>query len=201
MPPVGKETASVEQGFNIDWSLVAEIISSILGLWSTFLLTKGDGRGWALGALMSFAAGYVFFSVKLYGSFAVQLLFLTIQLTGLWKWWTGADRDLRNITRRMTPRQAIGLVLVWSSVAFGLGLILQDRGGNFPFLDGVGTTGNVLAQIALMMAWPECWVIYMITNICYIVLNYRSGLEVYTALYSIYMFVALRGWLQWTKEA
>ena len=181
------------------WALAAEIASSILGLTSTYLLTKGDGRGWALGALMAMVSAFVFLKAQILGSFAIQFLFLVIQLTGLWKWWTGADKDLRKVCKRLTPLQMAGLALVWVSVTGGLGAVLTQYDGKLPFLDAAGTTGNVLAQLTLMSGKPECWIIYMITNVCYISLSYLGDLPVYTILYSIYMTVAYRGWRQWTS--
>jgi nicotinamide mononucleotide transporter len=185
---------------SVDFKLAAEIFSSILGLTSTYMLTKGDGRGWGLGALMSFFSAYVFFSAKLYGSFLIQLLFLAIQLTGLWRWKRGANKDLRQTARRMTRWQILQLAAVWGLIALVSGYVSQMNGGSLPYLDGLCTGGNVLAQLTLMAGFPECWIIYMITNTCYIGMNYMSQLYAYTILYSVYMSVAYRGWRQWTEK-
>ena len=112
--------------------LWAQVISAFFGLLSTFLLTKGDGRGWALGAGMSVLSAYVYLTRQIYGSFLIQVFFLSIQLTGLWKWKTGADPDLRKVAKRMTGRQKIGLGLVWTGVALLLGTLLQAKGGHLP---------------------------------------------------------------------
>ncbi len=185
----------------IDFRTGAEIVSSALGLTSTYLLTKGDGRGWAVGALMAVLCAYVFFKVKLYGSFAIQLLFLGIQLTGLWRWKRGVNEDLRASSRRMEWSQVLTLLVVWSVTAAVSGYLYQSFGGRLPYLDGFATTGNILAQLALMAGFPECWVIYMITNAGYIASTYRSELYVYTALYSVYMLVAYSGWRRWNSKS
>jgi nicotinamide mononucleotide transporter len=180
--------------------LWAQLISAALGLLSTYLLTKGDGRGWALGAGMSVLAAYVYLIRQIYGSFLIQIFFLSIQLTGLWKWKTGADPDLRKVARRMTLRQGVGLGLVWIGVGVLLGSVLQAKGGNLPYLDGLGVTGNVLAQLTMIASKPECWIVYMLTNLCYIALSYRADIHAYTVLYCVYMFVAYQGWRQWTRK-
>ena len=157
-------------------------------------------RGWALGAGMSVLSAYVYLTRQIYGSFLIQVFFLSIQLTGLWKWKTGADPDLRKVAKRMTGRQKIGLGLVWTGVALLLGTLLQAKGGHLPYLDGFGVTGNVLAQLTMIAGKPECWLVYMLTNLCYIVLSYRADIHAYTVLYCVYMFVAFRGWRQWTQQ-
>lgn len=178
--------------------LWAQIVSAVFGLWSTYLLTKGDGRGWALGAAMAVLSAYVFLYRRVYGSFLIQLFFLSIQLTGLWRWKTGADPDMRKVAKRMTLKQGILTGVVWLSVAGTLGYILDSQGGQVPYLDGLGVTGNVLAQLTMIGGKPECWLIYMLTNLCYIGLSYRADIHAYTVLYCVYMFVAYRGWRQWT---
>jgi len=182
----------------VDQDLWAQIVSAIFGLVSTYLLTKGDGRGWALGACMAVFMAYVYLSRKIYGSFAIQLFFLTIQLSGFWKWKTGADPDMRKVAKRMTLSQGLGVAAVWLGVGGVLGVLLKAKGGNLPYLDGLGVTGNVLAQLVMIAGKPECWIVYMLTNLCYIVLNFRAEIHAYTVLYCVYMFVAYRGWRQWT---
>ena len=81
----GHERAVSEPNRTVDEDLWAQIISAIFGLWSTYLLTKGDGRGWALGAAMAVLSAYVFITRKIYGSFLIQILYLSIALTGLYK--------------------------------------------------------------------------------------------------------------------
>lgn len=177
----------------------AEIISSIFGLISTYMLTKGDGKGWILAALMALMSAFVWFHAGIYGSMGIQIVFFLLALAGVVRWLKGAEQDLRKISRRMTAVEKVLLVLVWSASAFGLGLFLQSQGGSLPFLDATGTVGNTLAQLTLIACFPECWLIYMTTNLCYITTSYLSGLKAYTVLYCVYMTVAYRGWRQWTS--
>ena len=195
----GHERSVSEPNRTVDEDLWAQIVSAIFGLWSTYLLTKGDGRGWALGAAMAVLSAYVFLTRKIYGSFLIQVFFLSIQLTGLYKWKTGADPDLRKVARRLTGTEGLGVVLTWLGVAGTLGYLLEAKGGHLPYLDGMGVTGNVLAQLTMIAGKPECWLIYMGTNLCYIVLSHQADIHAYTVLYSVYMFVAYRGWRQWTS--
>lgn len=187
--------------WSLEPELVAEIISSILGLTSTYLLTKGDGRGWALGAAMALFMGYVYLTERLFGSCSIQLVFLCIQSVGFYKWKVGADSDLTKSAKRFTGFQLFSVALLWLALAGASGLVLSHYGGSLPYLDGLGTTGNILAQLTLMAGRPECWLFYMVTNLFYIGINYLSGLYVYTVLYCVYMTVATRGWIHWTRAA
>lgn len=178
---------------------VAAVLSSIFGLTSTYMLTKGDGRGWAVGALMAVFMAYVYFQVNLFGSFAIQVVFFLIQMLGLWRWKKGKSKDMRALSQRMPGQEALGTALFWITCMLVGGYVLTKFGGELPYLDAFAVTGNILAQVTMMSGRPECWIIYMIINACYIVLNYFTGIYVYVALYSVYMTVATRGWREWTK--
>ena len=130
-------------------------------------------------------------------SVAVQLVFLVLQLTGLYRWKKGVSKDMRATCRRLTAKEGALLVIGWFVSVLVLGYILQWYGGNLPYLDALGTTGNLLAQVVMIMGHPECWLIYMTTNVAYISVSFLSGLYVYFVLYSVYMVVATRGWRQW----
>ena len=179
---------------------IAAVLSAIFGLTSTYMLTKGDGRGWAVGALMAVFMGYVYFQVSLFGSFAIQIVFFLIQLTGLWRWKTGKNKDMRALSQRMSAKEAVATAIFWLACMGVGGFTIAQFEGRLPYLDAFAVTGNILAQVTMMRGRPECWIIYMTINACYIVLNYMTGIYIYVALYSIYMSVALKGWREWNKK-
>lgn len=184
----------------MNWNTLAQIVSSALGLSGTYLLTKGDGKGWLLYAAMAVGSAAVYLQARLYGSFLVQLVFLVIQLVGFWRWLSGQSKDMRATSRRMNAREAAGTVGVWILGMASVGYFFQHRGGRLPYLDGFGATGQILGQLTMIAGHPECWIVYMVVNLTYIALNVQSKLYVFTALYCLYMSVAYRGWRQWNKE-
>lgn len=197
----GKPERLIHEGIGLlDINLAAQIVASIFGLVSTYLLTKGDGRGWVLAALMALVSAFVWFHAGVYGTMGIQVLFFLLGVAGVVRWLKGSGQDMRKISRRMKAKEKLLVILVWSGGAFALGYVLQSQGGSLPYLDAAGVLGNTLAQIALIACFPECWLIYMGTNLCYIVTSYLSKLWAFTALYVVYMTVAYRGWSQWTKD-
>lgn len=182
-------------------SILAQIISTLLGLCSSYLLTQGDGRGWPAGASMVALCAYVYWTESLYGSFGLQLVFLAIQLVGWWRWNRGQHSDLCLSSRRMKKSHLWGVAALWLTGAFFLGRLLTLTGGQLPWLDGLATSGNLLAQTCLVFGFSECWLIWTLTNLVYIALASLCGLYPYVALYAIYIGLAVKGWKNWTRAS
>ena len=62
-------------------------------------------------------------------------------------------------------------------------------------LVGLSCYGNTWATLN----FEETHLFSLGTNLCYIVLSYQADIHAYTVLYCVYMFVAYRGWRQWTS--
>jgi len=132
-----------------------EWLGAVLGLLAVYLLSKGDGRGWMLGAVMIVLTGVVFLAHDIRGSAALQVFFLVTQLMGWWRWKQGQEEDLRVSSRALSRPQGVALVVLCALAWFALGWALQASGGSCPWLDSFATSLSVAAQTLMVLGIRE----------------------------------------------
>lgn len=178
----------------------AERAATFLGILSVYLLAKGDGRGWGLGVLWALLTAYVYWVGEIYGSFALQGMFLVLQLGGLWRWRQGQQKDLRQASRRMTRRE-LGLAVIFTGLGWPLlWHLLNFSGGEWVLLDSFLTSGSLVAQATMVLGLAEAWLIWLVVDLFYIVLSALSGMHAFVLLYAVFTGLALQGWREWTRD-
>lgn len=180
--------------------LVTEVASTVLGLVAVALLTVGNGRGWFVGVVTIVMMGIVYLIRSLYGSALLQVYFLVTQLWGWWRWRKGKEKDLRFLSRRLSARRRLLSVLVVGVGTVVAAHILQSVGGAWAWWDGFVTSGSILAQTLMVLNFGECWLWWVVVDVVYVGLMWRSELWSYTLLYLVYCGLALKGWREWTRD-
>jgi nicotinamide mononucleotide transporter len=179
--------------------LFLEVLATLFGVVSVYLLTVGDGRGWALGGVWIVLTGYIFWTNNILGSALLQVFFLVTQIMGWWRWKTGEETDLRRSSRWLTPSQRIagllGLVAGWGLLAWWL----RQSGGEAVWMDSFVTAGSVFAQALMVFGRRECWLLWLAVNMVYVVLSAAQSLWAFALLYLLFCGLALNGWRQWTR--
>lgn len=180
--------------------LVLEIVATVLGILSVYLLTVGRGVGWPVGGVMIVLTGLVYTGRKLYGSASLQLFFLLLQLIGWRRWAKSEEKDLRKASRRLGPRTYLPITLLAAALWYLLSLLLRHHGGAAPEIDSFVTTGSILAQVLMVYCYRECWLVWMVVDVVYVVLSVQQGLWAFGILYLIFTVLAYRGWTEWTRD-
>lgn len=180
--------------------LVLEGASTVLGLISVALLSGGNGRGWALGAVMIILMGLVYSTRALYGSAALQIFFLVTQYVG-WKRWKGRDEsDLTLERRKLTWRERVLLLVVCALSTWGGFWVLESLGGQAAAWDSFVTVGSLIAQTLMVWGMGECWLWWLAVDVVYVGLMWQQNLLGYTLLYAVYCVLAVHGWRKWTRD-
>jgi nicotinamide mononucleotide transporter len=180
--------------------VILEILATILGLLSVYLLSVGNGRGWFIGMLMIVVSGAVFLGRSFHGSAALQLFFLVTQFVGWRNWRNGDQKDLRLSSRSLTKRQ-VAKLLGGGLVCWILLIpILQQTGGVSAWADGFATTGSILAQTLMVLRYRECWLVWLVVDVVYVGLMAQQTLYFFFLLYLVFCATAWNGWRQWTRD-
>ena len=69
-----------------------------------------------------------------------------------------------------------------------------------PFLDATATALSFTAQYMIAKKKLENWILWMIVNLMYIGIYSYKGLYLYMILFTIYLGMAVYGYLKWRKE-
>jgi nicotinamide mononucleotide transporter len=179
---------------------LTEIIAALLGVANIVLLIRRSLWNYPFGIAMVVLYGVVFFQARLYSDAALQVFFLVIQLYGWWKWARARDGAGAVPVGWMTGRQR----LVWAAAALlgGLadGWLLSHYTPDVaPWLDATTTALSVAAQFLLSLRRIENWLLWILVDIISVALYLWRGLLPTTALYAVFMVLAIAGLLQWRR--
>lgn len=180
--------------------LATEVVSTVLGLLAVALLTVGNGRGWFVGVVSILMTSVVYVAHSIYGSALLQVYFLLTQLWGWWSWRKGEEQDLRLVSRTLSVRRRLLSVILVAMATVAAAHILQSVGGQSVWWDGFVTSGSVVAQTLMVLNYGECWLWWVVVDVVYVGLSWRSELWSYTLLYLVYCGLALNGWREWTRD-
>lgn len=178
----------------------AEAVATVLGIFSVWLLSRGDGRGWPVGTLMVVFAGWVYWQQNIRGQAYLNIVFFVMQLIGWRRWASGSEPDMRRSSRRLTARERGILVVGWLLATLTLSELLTLHGSRFSLSDAFAVVGSLLGQALIVAGFAECWLAYLAVDVVLVALSVRADLQFYTIMYLIYCGLAWQGWRQWTRD-
>ena len=192
----------------IDWQRVVhelspvEIVAAVTTLVNVWLLIRGDIWSWAWGAVSVILYGIVFYQSRLWSSTGLQVLYyLPMQFYGWWIWKRKGPthEDDLPITQLSSRARLIWvaavLPLAWL-LGRGMGLTGADQSMTDAFVTTLGITGLYLQSHKKIEHW-YCW---LVVNAVYgFWILPRQQLYVSTLLYWILLWMAVRGWREWTR--
>jgi nicotinamide mononucleotide transporter len=154
---------------------------------------------WSLNILSSLIYLYVFFKARLYADGALQFVFIALSILA-WINWDNNPKGLPLVTRKIKARElwiGIGVCLIMSVFA---GLFLKYfTNDSLPFPDGICFVTSVWATYLTAYFILENWIIWIFTNLFYILIYIEKGLYPTTLLYFILCILAVLGYREWKK--
>lgn len=181
----------------------AELIGALLGLAMVVCNIRVHAAAWPLALLSSALYGLVFWNDRLYGSAALQLLFIVVAGLGWWQWLHGRETDgqalrVRWLTLRQRLAALLALALLWPLLALGLH---HGTDSGAAWLDAFVTAGSVVAQVLLVRKRVEHWWGWVAVNAVAIGLFLQQGLLLSAGLYGLFLGMALLGLRAWARQA
>lgn len=211
-------------------------LGAIMGVTNTVLSANGNIWTFLFGILDVVCCSIVYWDSGIMGTFAMHVFyFLPMQFVGLWQWRKrGAGRTERNSegkvevskvkARRLTGRNWAFLVagfILGTAVLFAVLYYIdleKFRAGSISeidrskiLLDSTVVALNVIGQILMSLAFTEQWYVWILVNICSIMLwtnrllspestGYNVVMVVKYVLYLLNSLNGLRIWLNLAKK-
>lgn len=187
-------------GLLLSPQLMLELLATVVGLVSVALLARGDGRGWPVGAGWAALSTWLYLLSGIYGQAVLSLYFLAAQFVGWRRWVKGQERDLREVSRRLSARGRLAIVLGWPALTTLLALALDLGDSRFPALDAFATVGSLLGQALMVAGIAEAWPVYLLADLVLVALSLRADMLFYALMYVVYCGLAWQGWWGWTRD-
>ncbi len=171
-------------------------ITGIIGVWLTI---RERAAAWPI--LIVCYSCYIFISLdaKLYAMMCSQTIFIAISAYGWYEWLAAKTEDGEQLKISHTPLKKIAIasaVLVAGTALFG-SLLSDYTDSTHAYLDGFATVCSFIAQWMLARKYIETWICWVLSDIIFISIFVTQGYWMSAFLFSVFICLALRGWLHW----
>jgi nicotinamide mononucleotide transporter len=178
-----------------------EIFGSLLTIIAIWLNTKQNAWGWIVGIASIVCYIYVFASVWLLGDFLLNIYYLITSAYGWYEWKYGSKEHK---TLKVSKTNSSILWLLMACCVIGsllLGKIFSTYPqATLPYWDAVVASFSLLAQWLMTRKKIENWLIWIFADIQASLIFFYKDLIVTGFLYLILTALAIKGYLDWTKE-
>lgn len=174
----------------------------ITGVSCVYLAVKQNILSWPVSILSVLAYSYIFYHAKLYGDTILQFYFLGTAIYGWYYWANGNTKTLKSEREivKITKKEWVFIFIIWISLSSIAGLLLKNyTDTDVPFIDGLCTVTSFIAQFLMTRKKLENWLIWIFVDALYIPLYIHKGLLATAILYFVFLFIALKGYLDWKK--
>jgi nicotinamide mononucleotide transporter len=198
-------------------SSCAELLGFVSGALCVYLVTRENIWNWPLGVITAAFYIVVFAREGLYSDTGLQVVYLILSLYGWWHWTHGTRRE-RELARAResghgdeskgpvvvahVPIREL-LLLAGIGVAFWLLLYaITSRlpGVRSPLLDSALASTSLVAQYMMTRKYVENWLLWIVVDVLYIWLYYTRSLGLTAVLYTVYLALAILGYIQWKRS-
>ena len=177
-----------------------EWIAAACGLINVALIIRRSVWNYPFGFAMVVLYFFIFRDYRLYSDAALQVYFFAIQVYGVWNWLQGQGGDGRVVIAPLPRARLTGYLavtgLAWIGIATAMARYTDAAA---PWQDAAVAALSVLAQFLLARRHLESWLIWIAVDLLAIELFISRGLIPTAALYTLFLAMAITGFLQWRR--
>ena len=131
----------------------------------------------------------------------LQFYFMITNFYG-WYFWSRKSVSVPKVkVGRITKKEiqlSVVAIVVFTIV---LGFLLKyGTDASFPYIDSFCTACSLVAQVFLARKVLENWLIWIFVDLIYVGVYVVKGLDLTAAMYALFIYIALIGYLDWRKE-
>ena len=180
---------------------IFEVIGFVFALAGVWLAAKQNIWTWPVGLVGIIAYLIFFYQIKLYADMGLQAFYIAASIYGWYEWLHGGKNKAELPVSRLRNSQRI--LAVFTGAVFSMGLAFYFRtytDAHYPTFDSGLAGFSLVAQFLLTRKKIENWVVWFLVDIGYVGLYWLKGAYLTTALYSLFLLLAVRGYILWRKE-
>lgn len=184
-----------------DWLKSLSILETggmVAGIVAVYLAAKKNIWSWPIGIINVAIYIIVFFEAKLYADMGLQFYFMGTNLYG-WYFWSRKSIQAPEVKiRAINKKEIVFSILAVAIFAPLVGFSLQyHTDASFPFIDSFCTACSLVAQFFLARKVKENWLIWIFVDLIYVGVYLMKGLYPTAIMYSIFIYIATVGYLDW----
>lgn len=186
---------------NILETTVLEIIAVIFGLLSVWYSKKVNILVYPTGIISVVIYVYICLGAKLYADMGINFVYFVMSIYG-WYNWTRKDSLKKILTISICNRKDHIINLSMFLFFFiTLSYILSNyTDSNVPYWDSLTTAIFIVGMWLMAMKKVENWIFWIIGDIISIPLYFYKGLVLTSLQFTIFLFIAILGYIAWRKR-
>ena len=191
-----------ETSTNPLWLTIINFISAICGVICIFFCAKANISNFVFGVVNTLVYAIFLFYHKIYGTFALEVLFyLPVNFISWYFWSKHRDKKLIEKTKakKLTLLQNIICAAIITTGGIIYHSILVKIGGTVAWLDAFTLSIGIIAVLLEMFRYKEQYYWWIITDIIAVAMYIIHFDLVYLTKKSIYLIMAIIGIINWTK--
>ena len=181
-----------------------EILGTIFSSLYVFFAIKEKPSAWIFGGIGALFFIFVFFQHKIYAVMSLQFYYVTISIYGYWNWKWGKKNAKTIKISSLSFKQWIwvifGIVLCFSIYVYILIHFTDSSVIAVSIADSFSAAAQIVATYLAAKKIVENWLVFIVADATAIGLYLYNGMYPSTILFTIYVVMAVVGYLQWKKE-
>lgn len=183
------------------------IIVALCGVIYAFFAGQGKLVCFFFGLLYSILYAYIAYEYKLYGDMMLNILYIPINLIGIFWWSENQNQEKTKITIRSLTPKAIGFyTLIVAVLSLAYGAYLQSLQASFAYLNAFSVVAQIVAFYLQVKRYMQNYFLVTLANIVSILiwwLIYDTSKEQVAQLLNmiIFFFVGVYYYFAWKKES
>lgn len=179
-----------------------EWLGSLAGIIGVYFSIKEKIAAWALFLVCYAVYIYLSYQAELYAAVAMNAFFIVISIYGWLNWSTALTTGIASINISKATKN--GLIVALTFIFFGTigigGALHIFTSAYMPYLDACALCSSFTAQWMLSRKYVENWFFWILADLIYLGLWLAQGYLVSAILFTIFISLATRGWLEWRRK-
>jgi nicotinamide mononucleotide transporter len=177
---------------------LSEIFAVSTALIYVYFATKQNRICFLFGFISSAIYIYITFQSKLYFDSGINLFYVGMSVVGWINWGKEGKKD---ITTHLKSKKLKLTLVIGIALSFVLGFFANNfTDANLPYFDAFTTVFSVIGTIWLVEKYIENWAVWIVVDAVAAGMYFYKELYLTSALFLLYTFIAIKGWLAWNKE-
>src|SRR5205085_11281062 len=124
-----------------------------------------------------------------------------LSIYGWYEWLYGGQNRTELHVTRTSPQLASALAVIALASAGGLGLLLKhSTDAALPFMDSLLSSTSLVAQWMMTRKKLENWLVWIFVDVFYVGMFTFKHLTYTAALYSVFLILAVKGFIDWRRS-
>jgi len=177
-----------------------EIVAMALSLAYVALAAKESVWCWPPAFIGTAIYAFITWKSSLVGESLLNVFYMLMAVYGWWQWRFPSAKGKFLPIVEWDIRWHLGIIIGGLSMSFALGWAFQHwLASAMPFLDAVTTVFSLIATYMVARKVLSNWIYWIVIDVLNVYLYSSRDLHITSALFTLYTFLAIWGYLRWRK--